>query len=238
MSLKFSDIIKQYSGDGDFSEWLEKLELVANLQGVKELEKFLPLFLSGGAFAVYQSLPDETKNDYDSVKKDLLRAFSSDQFNAFEQLSARQLLPGESVDVFLADINRLARLVNANGENEQWVKCAFICGLPDSVKAQLRAACSIGTLSLAAVVDRCRTLIKSNEICMVGNVRKTPQIICYACGEPGHVRRDCKSVRNLSKPKIVSSGSRRCFVCGETSHLASACAHKFGAGTSPASKNE
>ena len=54
MSVKFSDIIQQYSGVGDFSEWIRKVEMVASLQGVKELEKFIPLFLCGGAFAVYE----------------------------------------------------------------------------------------------------------------------------------------------------------------------------------------
>ena len=32
MSVKFSDIVRQYDGEGDFFEWVEKLELVAKLQ--------------------------------------------------------------------------------------------------------------------------------------------------------------------------------------------------------------
>ena len=47
MSLKFADIIKQFDGTGDFFEWLEKLELVAKLQKVKEMENVLPLSRSG-----------------------------------------------------------------------------------------------------------------------------------------------------------------------------------------------
>ena len=61
ISVKFADLIRQYDGTGDFLEWLEKLELVAALQNVADLEKFLPLFLSGGTFAVYKSLTDVAK---------------------------------------------------------------------------------------------------------------------------------------------------------------------------------
>ena len=59
MSVKFSDIVRQNDGESDFFEWAEKLELVAKLQKVKELENFLPLFLTGGAFLVYQGLSGE-----------------------------------------------------------------------------------------------------------------------------------------------------------------------------------
>ena len=44
VNIKFGDIDTQYNGDGDFAEWLRKLELVADLQGIEAMEKFLPLF--------------------------------------------------------------------------------------------------------------------------------------------------------------------------------------------------
>ena len=70
-AIKFSDIIKSYEDQntsGEFFVWIEKLELVAQLQGLTDLPKFLPLFLSGPAFSVYQQLSDETKKDYDLLK--------------------------------------------------------------------------------------------------------------------------------------------------------------------------
>ena len=61
MSVRISDIITRFENterSGDISEWLDKLELVARLQGVTQLESFVPLFLTGPAFAVYKQLGD------------------------------------------------------------------------------------------------------------------------------------------------------------------------------------
>ena len=66
--VKFTDLIKTCTGVEDFYGWVQKLELVANLQGIKELQTLLPLFLSCGAFAVYQGLNEEVKKNYSFVK--------------------------------------------------------------------------------------------------------------------------------------------------------------------------
>ena len=70
MSVKISDLIPQFSGDSDFAEWVVKLELVAGLQKVTELQSFLPLFLSGGALAVYTGLSAETQKSRIEPKKE------------------------------------------------------------------------------------------------------------------------------------------------------------------------
>jgi len=96
-SIKFGDIIAQFKRDGDFAEWIAKLELVATLQGIKDWDKFLPLFLSGGAFAVYQGLSVGDKADYDKLERKLLAAFSVDATVAYEELQSRRLGHGEAV---------------------------------------------------------------------------------------------------------------------------------------------
>jgi len=114
MAIKISDLVKCYedsASSGDFSEWCDKLELVAKLQKVKDLVSFMPLFLSGPAFAVYRQLSEEVKGDYDRLKAELLLAFGIDGFRAYELLRERSLYEGESVDVYLADLRRLACLV-------------------------------------------------------------------------------------------------------------------------------
>ena len=80
------------------NEWIQKLKLVANLQGIKELQTLLPLFLSGGAFAVYQGLNEEVKKKYLFVKAPLMKAFAADPTSAFEEMKTRRLNPTESVD--------------------------------------------------------------------------------------------------------------------------------------------
>ena len=53
-------LIPEFSGDAtqNVVEWLEKAELVCNMRGIAHLESVIPLRLTGGAFAVYQQLPD------------------------------------------------------------------------------------------------------------------------------------------------------------------------------------
>ena len=65
---------------------------VAQLQGLTDLPKFVPLFLSGPAFSVYQQLSDETKNDYGLTKAELSTAFSIDPFTAYDELKSRVLI--------------------------------------------------------------------------------------------------------------------------------------------------
>ena len=83
MSIKCTDLIEKYDGEGDFSEWLAKLEFVAKLQKIEDVKNFFPLFLTKGAFAVYQSYSTSGFVDYDSLKEALTKAFSADKFQAY-----------------------------------------------------------------------------------------------------------------------------------------------------------
>lgn len=264
-NIKFSDVIKQYDGSGDFAEWVEKLEMVASLQGITEVENFLPLFLTGGAFNVYQGLTTPEKKKYDTVKAKLLTAFSSDPCHAYEEFQMRRLNSGEAVDVYLADLRRLALLVDgAKVASDQWLKCAFIAGLPTGVKAQLRAACSVNKMLLGECVERARILIKSEDVCMLAANNSVVETkgagkptTCYGCGEEGHMKRNCPSLfkaggvshsrtcyrcgkeghmsRDCLAPAPRRVGQNKCFVCGDVAHMAPACPKRFGAASS---KNE
>ena len=166
MSLKLSELIKQYSGEDDVMEWINKLELVARLQNIENLCTFLPLFLTGGAFNVYQSLSEEDKQDYGRLKKVFVNAFSVDQYTAYEKLKNRKLRMNESVDVYLAELRYLTSLVCRKtplSDCEELIKVAFVSGLPDATKNQLKAICAIGSLSLQAVVERARNLKRHED---------------------------------------------------------------------------
>jgi hypothetical protein len=197
-AMKFSDIVQQFDGSSDFAEWVQKVELVAKLQKVGNLAAFVPLFLTGGAFAVYQGLDEVTRSDYGRLKSALLAAFSLNAFSAYEQLTTRSLRSGESVDVYLAELSKLQSLIG-----DRLLVCAFVAGLPSEAKRQLIAACSLSELRLQDVTEKARRLVTSQASCCasqvsgVENRRVAPSAgerrrpICFECGKEGHLRRDC-----------------------------------------------
>ena len=83
LTVKFTDMIGQFRGSEDFSEWLKKFELVLTLQGLSDFEKVLPLFLTGEAFAVFDGLEEKEKKDYEAMKKALMKAFYLNKFSAY-----------------------------------------------------------------------------------------------------------------------------------------------------------
>ena len=149
-------LIQEFSGDGSVNviEWLEKAELVCALRGITRLEAVLPLRLTGGAFAVYQQLTAEDKADSGKIKFALKTAFAVDAFTAYELFVARRLQPGETVDVYLAELRRLA--VPFGGLPEKALVSAFVAGLPDGAKQLPRAGSRMDDLPLTHILARAR----------------------------------------------------------------------------------
>lgn len=78
MSIRFGDIIEKFNGTGNFAQWLDKVEMVAKLQKVAELESFVPLFLCGTAFDCYKAIGENDKANYGKIKSILIEKFCSD----------------------------------------------------------------------------------------------------------------------------------------------------------------
>ena len=58
------------------------------------------------------------------------------QYSAYEAFAVRRLMPGESGDVFLADLRRLSELFG--GVPKPALPCAFMAGLPNSARQTIR----------------------------------------------------------------------------------------------------
>ena len=232
-NIKFSDIIKTYQDyqtSGEFSTWIDKLQLVAQLQGVEDLAKFVPLFLSGSAFALYQQLSDDTKKDFTKIKTELATAFSTDPFASYELLRNRVLLEGESVDVYLADLRRLVSLTGQQTAGPI-LRCAFVAGLPSDISLQLRSTANIASLELSEILSKARAMMASKSSSSMYACAATVKYdnrnkTCFNCGGSGHIAKNCPSPKQISNN--FTQKVRKCYNCGSHEHLANKCTQESG----------
>ncbi len=210
--IHLSDVIRPFSGGTEVLQWIEKLEIVAALREIADVAKLLPLFLEGPAFAVYQELHKDKKNDLKEIKQALIDAFSLNPFRAYEQLT-RSVWRDGPVDVYLSELRRLAKI--AGVESDALLKRAFVVGLPASVSRELRAMPNVDGQSLSEIVVRARALVAEQDLDLVAvspeEVQSKRRVTtgkvrfrCFRCDGP-HLIRDCTK---SSKPKI------ECWLCG------------------------
>ncbi|XP_043234701.1 uncharacterized protein LOC122388023 [Amphibalanus amphitrite] len=109
-------LIPEFDGSGEdhVVDWIEKVEMVCTLQTpAAPQECVIPLRLRGGALSVYRQLSSEDK-------KDAEKSGGSGQASPW------------TLDIFLAELEQLASLFG--GMTEEGISCAFVTGLPDSVR--------------------------------------------------------------------------------------------------------
>lgn len=214
-NTKLSEVISQFDGSTQFSEWIRKFELVMKLQKQKELQYVLPLFLSGEAFNVYESLNEVTKDDYLSLIKELKKAFTADVFVTYEDFISRKLGSNESVDNFVAQLKTMANTI-CEDISENLVKCAFINGLPLNIKNQLKACCMLEELDLSQVVGKARLLVGKNSTVkehVKNGKNESFNPTCPECGR-NHLRKFCPLLKG------------KCFHCkGE--HMLKDCPIRY-----------
>lgn len=221
-------IIPEFDGSTQtVTEWFEKAELVCNLRNVKDLANVLPLRLTGGAFAVYQQLSDSKKKEIKAIKDALYAAFATDKFAAYELFMARRLKSDEVVDVYLTDLRRLSSLFG--GVSDTALSCAFVAGLPETVRQLLRAGTRLEKTDIHDILDRARVLLKEDGSAVAAaqlewsgppRGRDHPPT-CYNCGMPNHLSRDCLAQR--TRRRGDRSGRITCYRCGEVGHIAARC---------------
>ena len=131
------ELIPEFGGCSEHSvtEWLEKLELICKLRKISDVASVIPLRLTGGLFAIYLQLDLSDRMSTEKVKEALLAAFAVDQYVGYEQFISRELLSGETPDIYLAELQRLASLFG--GMSDKALTCGFCGWIVSSRKIQL-----------------------------------------------------------------------------------------------------
>ena len=231
--VKLTDVVRSFSGDRDFAEWVSKFELACELRNMNDgRHKLLPMFLEGSAFAVYKQLPAPKRDDYIQLRDALIRSFSEDCFTAYGSLQGRILRSGESVDVYLADLKRLISLCQKGDIPQGILLCSFVAGLPIPVKTQVLALPDVYEKSAEDLLPTVKLIVSAvgrgeEGICAAGRVvtGRAPQgsrreggrclFTCYKCGREGHTANRCTSA-------AVKEGTS-CYRCGATDHYVRDC---------------
>lgn len=234
-TVKYESLIKTFE-QGDISEWLKKLELVARLQKIQDICSFLPLFLSGGAFKVYDGLSEETKHDFGMLKKALTKAFAKDRYRTYEDLTHRKLEKNETPDVYLADIRHMLQLIG-DTESPNLLKCCVVAGLPESIKVQIKGSCNLDHMTIEGLMEKIRSLVnelKENDHYGVFVGRST-EVTCLRCGNRGHTEFQC----SLNRPGSSTDRSQiKCYNCNEFGHTKYQCPLNRRGNTNASAKSQ
>ena len=196
-------LVPEYDGTTDVVEWFTRATLLCEMRGV-DLMSVVPLRLAGGAFAVWSQLPAQDRGSLLSVRSALFAAFALDQFAAYDAFSARKLQPGESPDVFLSELRRLAALFG--GASDRILICAFVAGLPESVRQTIRAGTRADSLDLTSTLARVRAVMNDDR-------GITMAAATAVRGEREARRPPWRGGRRI----------RRCWTCGSQDHISPQC---------------
>lgn len=181
------DLPPPFAGDGsqNFLGWVRQLEVAVRAAVGRqdcdgELLRILPTRLSKSAFLLWDSLPERIKRDYIAVKERLGGAFGQRQFmDRFKaNLSARPRAPGESLEVYAADVSRL--VVEAFPDygvvarrEEKFRR--FLAGLDPALKAKCLEQGATDLEEALTIAERCENARDALQRDCVSNYPFTPQ---------------------------------------------------------------
>ena len=163
-----------------------------------------------------------------AVRKALYTAFALDKYAAYEAFSSRRLQAGESADVFLADLRRLAELFG--GLPDEALVCAFVAGLPDAVRQTVRAGSRAEDLSLEEVLVRSRAVHSDERVAAAATAMRCRPVVTPSGIVTPTGRRASLPEPGARVPAPAAGGRyrRRCWTCGSPQHLAAACPQRVG----------
>ena len=189
--------------------------------------------MEGDALALYLELGETEQLNVQSIEEKLKTAFADGPFEAYARLMKKRWI-GETVDVYMTELRRLAGLAGFTGDGlETCVRLSFVNGMPDDIGSILQQMPDVKTAPLGELLSKARVLVSrqphfaavaasSNNSVRVKHSYPDKQGgheavngfkgKCFRCGGP-HAIRYCKERR----------AGITCFKCGKFGHVMAQC---------------
>ena len=248
--------VRRFEGDGsiDVTEWLKDVDRLCLLERVRPTEVVEHL-LGGGALRLFRSLMVGDANQWDVVQATLLAQYGLDPQEAWGRFTARKLLPGEAVDVFIDDLVRLGARFGVSPKDKVF-RVKLLNGLPPTIFKWAVTRGDVYSMDHVAFAKLLRDRMTAHRVAAAGpssgavkataavsgrQQRRVSPLDCHRCGGPHRVK-DCPAKKKTPGPSVqqktgpAGSKPRRggCFRCGDEAHFARDCPVKIEASSAPA----
>ena len=171
---KVDGVLRPFRGSADeLEEFWKKFQVVAKIlkwTTGKDRMAHLPLYLSGDAFSVWSELSEVDQEDEAKVKACLQKSFSMLPGEAYAKFGRRRKQADESIEAYLADLQRLLRMAGHKIAAMAKTPCcssSFCSACPPMHYAgqlRLSIAASIDGLTIGTVANQARALCASQLI--------------------------------------------------------------------------
>ena len=249
-SICMDSYLRPFRGKGDdFNTFWDKFEVLAGIQGWSTDEdkmKRFPLFVEGDAFLVLMKMAAADRKDPAKVKEKMTSAFAVTASMAYSLFTSRKLRTDESVDTYVADLQRLLETAGhrvADAEKDRVLLEQFISGLSLEYARQVRMALAGKTPTLSQCMGIVRALQATESGAAAtrepsvtaavgaasggGSSGSGNNVLCYHCKQVGHIRRNCPQKRAAAQTSGPSEGkpgkSLTCFFCDGVGHTKKEC---------------
>lgn len=181
------DLPPAFKGDGteSFTSWSRRFEVAVQAMTPPDADfctvmaSILPTRLADAAFLYWDSLPPLTQKDYDSVKGRLREVFGPQYSLPFFQthVNARPRKPGESLDVYSADITRLVLEAFPNYDHnaiEGEKFCRFVAGLDPLLQSKIHEMGAEDLGDAVRIASRCERARAALQLTAAGSIHAQP----------------------------------------------------------------